>query len=542
VPRGKLELTWVGKDERPRLEPRVLVEDPAKSYGDPNSENMLIYGDNLLALRALEQDFAGQFKCIYIDPPFNIGAAQEHYDDNLEHSLWLSIMRDRLDILKSLLSPRGAIFIHIDDSELGYLLALADEVLGRSNRVSVVTFKQGSATGHKSINPGCVSTTNFVLIYARHKEQWAPNRLFTSRERNKRYNQFIVGRDEPFSQWRFTTLARAFAEALGVPTLKAKKVIPDYETRLTDFVMKHADSVVQLARPDYSGVGAAARDAIDQSKRVPREVVHLPRTGHPDMYFLRGERILFYADTLKIIDGQVVTGEPLTTLWDDIPSHNLHNEGGVEFPKGKKPEALIKRVVELTTAPGDWVLDSFAGSGTTGAAANKLGRRWVMVELREHCDTHIVPRLRRVIDGVDDSGISKAVGWKGGGGFKYYRLAETLLVQDKDLSAKGHPVYIVNPRYDSKMLIRAICKIEGFRYRNEGRLHGVSSENRFLHVTTQLLTQAYLDSLVSDVRLEQSLLVYCTRRSRNLVVPDNVEVKKIPRDLLDKCDYAEEVR
>lgn len=122
------------------------------------------------------------------------------------------------------------------------------------------------------------------------------------------------------------------------------------------------------------------------------------------------------------------------------------------------------------------------------------------------------------------------------------RLAETLLVQDKDLSAKGHPVYIINPKYDDKMLIRAICKVEGFRYRNEGRLHGVSSENRFLHVTTQLLTQAYLDSLVSDIRLEQSLLVYCTRRSRNLVVPDNVEVKKIPRDLLSKCDYAEDVK
>jgi adenine-specific DNA-methyltransferase len=260
------------------------------------------------------------------------------------------------------------------------------------------------------------------------------------------------------------------------------------------------------------------------------------------MYFLKGKRILFYSDKVKQIDGLPIAGEPLTTIWDDILSNNLHNEGGVELPKGKKPEGLIKRVLELATQKGDWVLDSFGGSGTTGAVAQKMSRKWIMVELGAQCDALIVPRLHRVIDGADDSGVTKAMGWKGGGGFKYYRLAETLLVQDKDLSAKGHPVYIINPKYDDKMLIRAICKVEGFRYRNEGRLHGVSSENRFLHVTTQLLTQAYLDSLVSDIRLEQSLLIYCTRRSRNLVVPDNVEVKKIPRDLLSKCDYAEDVK
>lgn len=205
-----------------------------------------------------------------------------------------------------------------------------------------------------------------------------------------------------------------------------------------------------------------------------------------------------------------------------------------------KPARLMRLMVQIATNAGDWVLDSFAGSGTTGAVAHKMGRRWIMVELGDHCHTHIIPRLKKVVDGEDTGGITEAAGWQGGGGFRYYRLAETLLVCDKDLSASRHPVYIINPRYDERMLIRAICKIERFRYRNEGRLHCMSSENRFLHVTTRLLTQTYLDSLAEDVGRDQSLLIYCTRRRRGLDVPDNVDIKRIPRDLLAKCDFQEE--
>ena len=200
----------------------------------------------------------------------------------------------------------------------------------------------------------------------------------------------------------------------------------------------------------------------------------------------------------------------------------------------------MAKILDIASSKGDWVLDSFLGSGTTAAVAHKMGRKWIGIELGEHCDTHCLPRLKRVVSGEDQTGISKEVGWQGGGGFKYYRLAESLLVRDKELSTKNHPVYIINPRYDEKMLIKAICKIENFRYRNEGRLHGISSESRFLHVTTNLLTQVYLDSLVEDLSKHQSLLIYCTRRRRGLVVPDNIEIKKIPRDLLAKCDFEEE--
>jgi len=450
-------------------------------------------------------------------------------------------MRDRLDLIHTLLRDDGTLFVHIDDNELGYLVVLLDEIFRRENRVAVITFKQGSATGHKAINPGCVNTSNFVLIYAKRKAAWMNHRLFTARERDKRYSQFIPNRKASYQSWEFTTLGKAFAASRGKTEKEVKQELGDgYERQMDQFVLENADSVTQLAKPNYEGVSAAARDLIDQSSAEPDRVFHLPREGHEDLYLLKGKRILFYSSKLKKIDGRYVAGEPLTTIWDDILSNNLHQEGGVALQKGKKPEGLIKRVVEMSTAEGDWVLDSFAGSGTTAAVAHKMNRRWITCELGELCHTHVIPRLRRVVDGQDSSGITQAVNWKGGGGFKYYRLAESLLVRDKDLSTKNHPVYIINPRYNERMLIQAICKVENFRYRNEGRLHGISSERRFLHVTTRLLTQGILDSLAEDIGPDQSLLIYCTRKVRELRVPDNIDVKKIPRDLLAKCDFQED--
>ncbi len=163
----KLELTWIGKETRPKLEPRILLEDKAKSYHAKHRvgendlfDNRLIFGDNLLALKALEQEFAGKVKCAYVDPPFNTGEMFDHYEDGIEHSIWLSQIRHRFEIINHLLAEDGTLFVHIDDNELGYLIVLLDEIFGRPNRLYITTFKQGSATGHKSINPGCVSTTN----------------------------------------------------------------------------------------------------------------------------------------------------------------------------------------------------------------------------------------------------------------------------------------------------------------------------------------------------------------------------------------------
>jgi adenine-specific DNA-methyltransferase len=433
----KVELTWIGKENRPRLEPRVLLEDPEKSYHAAQRvtdkdlfDNRLIFGDNLLALKALEQEFAGRIKCIYIDPPFNTQQAMEHYDDGVEHSIWLSLMRDRLEILHRLLAIDGTLFVHIDDNELGYLIVLLDELFGRNNRLYVVTFKQGSATGHKSINPGCVNTTNYLLIYARDKNLWKPNRVFTGRERDTRYGQFVVNIDEHYEGWKITTLSKAFAASRRLPEKEARKLVKKQPGLMDAFVLKNAKSVMQLARPDYDGVSGEAKKLIDKSEASPDRIFKLTRQGYSDIYLLGGKRLLFYSDKLKLVDGEYVAGEPLTTLWDDVLSNNLHNEGGVEFPKGKKPEALIKRVFELVTKPRDWVLDSFAGSGTTGAVAHKMGRRWIMVELGDHCHTHIIPRLKKVVDGTDPGGITESVGWRGGGGFRYYTIAPSLLERD----------------------------------------------------------------------------------------------------------------
>ena len=202
-----------------------------------------------------------------------------------------------------------------------------------------------------------------------------------------------------------------------------------------------------------------------------------------------------------------------------------------------KPEGLLHRIQAIASNPEEWILDSFAGSGTTGAVAQKMGRRWIMVELGDQCFTHIIPRLKQVIDGSDQGGISNDVGWKGGGGFKFYRLAESLLVKDKDLSTAKKPVYVINPNYDAKMLVRAICKIENFRYLRDNHWHGISSEHHFLYVTTNLLSQRHLDTVSAQLGEEEALLVYCTRRASGLKLPDNIEVKKIPRDLQAKCAF-----
>tara|TARA_R110000772_G_scaffold69345_8_gene153263 strand:+ start:4448 stop:6190 length:1743 start_codon:yes stop_codon:yes gene_type:complete len=540
----KLELTWVGKENRPRLEPRILIEDPAKSYhaaarvSDKDIfDNVLIHGDNLLALKALEAEYTGEVKCVYIDPPFNTQQAFDHYDDGLEHSLWLALIRDRLEIIHRLMAPDGTMFIHIDDNELAYLTVLTDEIFGRRNRINIATFKQGAATGHKSINPGLVSTSNFVLIYAKDKSVWKPNRVFTAKfDRDKRYGKYIENIAEPFAEWRFCTLMRAFSESKGIPEKAAKKALgDDFENQMTAFVHENANAVTRLAQPAYNAVSAAARGMIDVSKASPNEVFRLERPDLSDMYFVGGQRILFYADKLKLVDGQFVAGEPLTSIWDDLLSNNLHNEGGVKFPKGKKPEGLIKRCLDLTTNTGDLVLDSFGGSGTTGAVAHKMGRRWIMVELGKQADSHIIPRLQQVIDGSDHSGVSKAVSWKGGGGFRYYELAPSLLESDK----WGRQV--ISKGYDAAMLAQAICKLEGFTYAPSDSVYwqqGHSSENDFLYVTTQTLGPEELSALSEEVGEGRSLLILCAAFRGNADLWSNLTLRKIPNHIRSKCEWG----
>ena len=542
----RLELTWIGKDKRPRLEPRILIEDSTKSFhasfrGGANDQfdNRLIFGDNLLALKALEQEFAGKVKCVYIDPPFNTQQEMEHYPDGLEHSTWLCMMRDRLECIWRLLTNDGSLFIHIDDNELAYLMVLVDEIFHRRNRLFVITFKQSSVSGPKSVNPGLVSTTSYILYYAKDKAQWKPNRVYMPTRRDDRYGSYIINIDDPHTQWRLQPLKEAFATRIGTKAKNLRSEIGDrLEEELTRFVLEDPRRVVRTARVAPKDINSDARLALSESSAHPGLVTSSPRDGKDNYYFLDGEQLIFYSAKAKKIDGQWSTAVAASTIWDDLLSNNIHKEGGVDFPNGKKPEALLKRVLEIATNPGDLVLDSFAGSGTTGAVAHKMGRRWIMVELGDHCHTHIIPRLQKVIDGKDPGGVTEATDWKGGGGFRYYRLAPSLLEKDQFGNL------VINKKFKPEMLAEAICKLEGFTYAPSDTVywqHGRSTESDFVYVTTQTLTRDQIQRLHDEVGPNRSLLVMCS--AYRIKDPDefpNLTLKKIPRAVLDRCEWGED--
>jgi adenine-specific DNA-methyltransferase len=545
----KLELTWIGKENRPKLEPRILVEDTAKSHHAPFRtgkndifDNRLIFGDNLLALKALEWEFTGKIKCIYIDPPFNTGQAFEHYDDGLEHSLWLSLMKDRLEILWTLLSPDGALFVEIDDTESSYLQVLLDEIFGRRNRVLTVSIKRSAATGHKTINPTPVNVTEYIHIYAKDKSAWKYKPTHVARgDYDWAYSVRLENPTQPFSKWRFEPLGEHVARTLGFDSAKqAKKDLGKkaFEEKFVAYALAQPQEVVRYAQPNYSGVSQAARDMIDVSKKNGGRILRLEREDYSDMYFKDGNRILFLGDKVEGEGDAAGIVEPLTNWWDDIPWQGIAREGGVEFPKSKKPEKLIKRILDMATDPGDWLLDSFAGSGTTGAVAHKMGRRWIMVELGEHCHTHIIPRLKKVIDGEDKGGITEAVSWKGSGGFRYYRLAPSLLQKDEF----GN--WVISKEYNPAMLAEAMCKLEGFTYAPSETaywMHGHSTETDFIYVTTQTLTREQLQKLSDEVGENRSLLIMCGAfRVKNLDGFPNLTVKKIPKAVLNRCEWGKD--
>lgn len=501
---GRLELTWVGKYDEPTIEPRILLEDKEKSYGDPRSENMLIHGDNLLALKALEQEYTGKIKCIYIDPPYNTGSAFEHYDDNLEHSTWLSLMKPRLELLKNLLTDDGSIWISIDADESHYLKVLCDEIFGRKNFIDEVVWQRSYAP--INLKKTLSRSHDIILVYAKNKtEKYELNKLprGSAEERYKNIDNDPRG---PWTSGPIQAGPRSEDRVYEIITPSGRKILPppQYCWRVTKekFEQMVADNRI------YFG---------PKGDNVPR---------------------------IKRFLSEVKEGMVATTLWlrEDVGDNqegkkeikDLFDQMIFETPK---PERLIERILTLGSNKGDLVLDSFLGSGTTAAVAHKMGRKYIGIELGEHCFTHCIPRLQKVIDGTDQGGISKAVGWKGGGGYHFYELAPSLLVKNSKL-----PIYQINPSYTFEMLCEAICKIEGFRYKPRDIFHGHSSEKRFIHITTEFINAGYIKSLTARLSEGQSLLVYGTKIQSGMVLPENIEVKRIPKDLLEKCDFESEVR
>lgn len=498
----KLELTWIGKGNEPVVEPRILLHDASKDYGDPAADNMLIHGDNLLALKALEQEFAGHVKCIYIDPPYNTGSAFEHYDDNLEHSTWLSLMVPRLRILRNLMSDDGSIWISIDDDEGHYLKVLCDEVFGRDNFINTVIWEKKFSPQNDA--KWLSDSHDFVLVYAKNKATWRPNLLPRSAEMDSRYKN---PDNDPRGPW-----------TSGDVSVKTYNANTDYP----------------ITTPSGRIVNPPAGYCWRFSKEKFAEMVADNRIW----FGANGDNV----PRIKRFLTDVKDGMTSMTVWhyQDVGHNQDAKKEVVVFNSQSvfatpKPERLIERILTLSSNPGDLVLDSFLGSGTTAAVAHKMGRRYIGIELGEHCYTHCLPRLQKVVDG-EPGGISKAQNWQGGGGFKFYELAPTLIVKD------AHGQSVINNRYNAQMLVAAIAKLNGYDYAPDGDIfwkQGKSQAGSYIFVTTEYLTAAQLDDISRDLPEYERLLICAPAFDIGLGKRyENINVRKIPQSVLDKCEYG----
>jgi len=533
---------WVEKDDIRVSEPRI--SKLKGEYGDPNNENMLIKGDNLLALRTLVEEFKNRdekdkVKCIYIDPPFNTGTAFEHYDDNLEHSQWLTMMRDRLILLKNLLRSDGFIIVHLDDRELAYCKILMDEVFGRDNFKNIITMTTNAPSGFKATGKKVFSTSNFLLIYSKSKDGEL-NQLFIEKKFDTAYSKYLENIDEDYKNWKWKPLAEVVAVNLGFDnkteaTLKMGK--SKFDAEIEKFAIQNAGKVFRTAA---IGGGAAIkrRETIELSKKNRNEIFVHPNEDIDGFYILNGEQILFYEDRLVEINGERIPGMVITDVWSDISWTGIANEGNVKFKNSKKPEKLIKRIIEMSSFSNDLILDSFLGSGTTVAVAHKMGRKWIGIEIGKHAKTLCIPRLQRVIRGEDMTGISKEVNWQGGGGFRYYEVGESVI---KDLD--------MNWEMTLEEMSRAVFMNFGFLKQKEKLVDGVfvgksRKKGQFaLCTATKNIEIVKFEELMGWLKTlkekygEWTEVELYTNKGvgiRSDVLPDGMVLKKIPESLLAK--------
>ena len=562
---NKLELTWYGKDEPIRVEPRLLIENTALSNtaNDPDTQNMLIHGDNLLALKALENKFAGQVKCIYIDPPYNIGAMNEYYEDLIEHSLWLNRMRPRIEILRNLLCEEGVIFIQISDEEQAYLKVLCDEVFGRANFVNMVSVNMKNIAGasgggeDKRLKKNC----EYILVYAKEYDSLP---LFNGPYEYTELSVMIQQYLSDGKSWKYTTvlLDPGEKEYIGSTVdgdgdeikvyrrinpvmMSVKRVAKNDGITEEEVYKKYGINIFQTTNAQSS---IRAR-VIDYRKEMGIEddvlsIEYVPRTGknRGTLYeqFYKGDKCRLFVwlkDTSEVIGDKLYKKDLQGTYWDmNAWMKNVAKEGGADFPNSKKPERLIQQIVEMCTQKGDLILDSFLGSGTTAAAAHKLNRRYIGVEMGDHAYSLCKPRLDSIIAGTDNSGITKAADWQGGGGYRFYEVAPTLINKD------SFDEYVINEEYDANMLAAAVALHEGFHYQPDKELfwkQSVGNENSYLFVTTRHLNSTYLDSIKSTMEDGEYLIIACRSFDRGLEnAYNNISVKKIPQMLLDRCEFG----
>ena len=525
------------------------LEEEAVNMQKQFAEDILVHGDNLLALKALERDYAGKIKCVYIDPPYNTGNAFEHYDDDVEHSLWLNMIYKRVQILHKLLSKDGTLWMSIDSTEGHYLKVMCDEIFGRSNFVSDITYEKSNVTGLGQ-GGAIFNTGEKLLVYK--KETVELNEVLATEKLTKktmqRYRKYIK------SEGRRELVDEFESASNGLPVKIYKHTgyeigdisLKNFEARESEIRAQYYQFFDTIYRTYVVQQENEFQNALmsRMEKNSLYSVEYVPSRGRNEgkqttLFYHNGELCAWLKDTAFLEKKDVVKTTKLSNVWknDDIPKADLGNEGGVAFPRSKKPEKLIERILLMATNEGDLVLDSFLGSGTTAAVAHKMRRRYIGIELGDHCYTHCKKRLDRVIDGKDRGGVTNTYDCQGGGGYKFYELAEPLLVKNKVL-----PVYQINPSYTWDMVCEAICKIEGFTYEPYGEFQGHSSENRFIHITEEFVNTKYAMSIMKNLGDKQSLLIYCKKNQADMILPENVEVKKIPKDLLDKCNFESEVQ
>ena len=526
---SKLELMWVGKKNQTKVESRVLIEDKEKSHGNQDTENMLIHGDNLLALKALEDKFTNTIKCIYIDPPYNTGSAFEYYDDNLEHSIWLDLMYKRIEILYKLLAEDGAIVVHLDDSEVHYFKVIMDEIFGRNNFVSTVAVRSSTPSGVKTTHKDktIIKQKDWLVVYKK-SDKLRINPQYVKKENWDSHYAYYLDRD--------TGKIKSLIEKLLEDKIIDKRIkLEELNVEDDNFKKYYLKNRYNIFRTQPT----MPNDIKMRSKQSPNELIEYIDNNGETNYAINGNRCNFIDTQIHTLnDGSESLSVLLCDIWTDIDFQNTQNEGNNSFPGGKKPERLIRRILNMFTEEGEIVLDSFLGSGTTCAVAHKMNRKWIGIELGDHCYSHCIPRLNNVIDGNDDSGISKIVNWKGGGGYKFYELAPSLLVKDKFNN------WIISENYNGKLLAKAICKQEKFDYIEDSECYwkqGKSSENDYIFVTTNYISIEYLESIHEEMQENESLLICCkTYQEECEDRYDNITIKKIPQSILNNCEYGKD--
>lgn len=410
---------------------RYTSEGVEENITFDDNDNLIIKGNNLIALSSLLKRYEGKIKCIYIDPPYYFSANKAEdsflYNSNFKLSTWLTFMKNRLEIAKRLLSDDGAIFVQISDDGVAELHLLLKEVFNDSgnNFLNKITIKTKSPSGFASVNAGVFETAEYVISYAKNKKLWKYNPQYVETEYDPNYKWYVKNKSEDYTRWEIVSVGDYIAQQMGylnrTDALKVieKKVFIDMEA---EFSLKNNTSVFQSTAIG-NDAGQKVVEARNQSKLNRNVVYEVQRENQYTVYVYNGREMAFYNKKIRVVDGKEVPTIQLSNIWTDTPYEGIASEGGVTLKGGKKPEKLLKRIIELATDEGDIVLDYHLGSGTTCAVANKLNRKFIGIEQLDYINSMTVNRIHNVIKG-EQTGISKSVNWQGGGSFVYCELLE----------------------------------------------------------------------------------------------------------------------